>query len=175
VDRRERERILGEHAPRSQTVLERKIADRLREDLEGSPISGKPMPRRLRNFSAAADRYAISVAGPPAYSRRLREIEDETFAHEQALGAVWAELACRHAGDPQRFARGWRAVAARWSFHAVNELIERHNVYYPAEARLPMDPRTGDFVLVGGSPYRRRPLDVGWVLARFPAELEAAA
>jgi hypothetical protein len=175
VERRERERILGEHAPRAQTMLERRIADRLHEDLEGSPFSGKPLPRRLRNFSAAADRYAISLAGPPAYSRRLREIEDETVAHEQALGAAWEELACRCAGHPQRFARRWRAVAARWNFDAVNELIERHNIYYPAEARLPMDPRTGDFVLVGGSPYRRQPLDVDWVLARFPAELEAAA
>jgi hypothetical protein len=26
----------------------------------------------------------------------------------------------------------------------VNELIDRHNRFYPAESRLPMDPRTRD-------------------------------
>jgi hypothetical protein len=133
------------------------------------------LPRRVRNFSLAADRYAISLAGPPAYSRRLREIEDETAAHEEALRAAWEELARRHVGDPYRFAHRWRTLVARWNFEAVNELIERHNAYYPAEARLPMDPRTGDFVPVGGAPYLRRPLDAEWVLERFPDELEPAA
>jgi hypothetical protein len=33
-----------------------------------------------------------------------------------------------------------------------------------------MDPRTRDFVKVGGKPYRREPLDAQWILARFPAE-----
>jgi len=56
----------------------------------------------------------------------------------------------------------------------VNELIRQHNLWYPAEAKLPMDPRTRDFVLVGGRPYRRRPLDASWVLERFPAEAIAA-
>jgi hypothetical protein len=38
-----------------------------------------------------------------------------------------------------------------------------------------MDPRTGDFVLVNGKPYRREPLDARWILARFPAADERAA
>ena len=64
--------------------------------------------------------------------------------------------------------RRWHAVAERWNFHAVNDLIEKHNRWYPIEARLPMSPRTGDFVLVGGKPYRMEPLDAAWVLGRFP-------
>jgi hypothetical protein len=175
VDRRERERILGEHAPREHTVLERRLAERLEQDLEGSPLSGQPLPRRLRNFSLAADRYTASIAGPPAYSRRLREIEQEVAAHEEALSTAWADLADAHPNDRRGFARGWRALAARWNFGAVNELIERHNAYYPVEARLPMDPRTGDFVLVGGAPYHLQLLDADWILQRFPAELAAAA
>jgi hypothetical protein len=106
--------------------------------------------------------------------QRLREIEDEIAAHEEALGAAYEHLSeeCRARGE---FARRWRALAARWSFDAVNELIARHNLYYPAEARLPMDPRTGDFVFVGGAPYRRRPLDADWILERLPAERRRAA
>jgi hypothetical protein len=171
VDRRERERILGEHAPRENTVLEQRLADRLDEDLQGSPVRDRPLERRLRNFSLAADRYALSLAGPPAHSRRLREIEEETAAHEEALRAAWTELAARRRGDRRGFARAWRRAAQCWRFDAVNELIERHNLFYPAEARLAMDPRTRDFVLVGGRPYRIRPLDAEWILARFPPEL----
>jgi hypothetical protein len=50
-------------------------------------------------------------------------------------------------------------------------LIEEHNRWYPMEARLPMDPRSRDFALVNGRPYRRRPLDAAWVLERFPPVL----
>jgi hypothetical protein len=124
----------------------------------------------MRNFSLSADRYALSLAGPPAHSRRLREIEDEIAAHEERLAEARVELIERHRDDPGAFAGAWRALAERWRFDAVNELIERHNLFYPAEARLPMDPCTRDFVLVGGRPYRIRPLDADWVLSRFPPE-----
>ena len=50
----------------------------------------------------------------------------------------------------------------------MNDLIDRHNRWYPVEARLAMNPRTGDFVPVGGRPYRIEPLDAGWVLERIP-------
>ena len=67
-----------------------------------------------------------------------------------------------------------RELAASWSFAEVNELIERHNRNFPAEARLAMDPRTRDFVRVNGRPYARRPLDAQWILDRFPPHREAA-
>ena len=63
----------------------------------------------------------------------------------------------------------WRRTAERWDFGEVNDLIERHNRYYPIESRLPMDPRTRDYVKIGGRSYRRQPLDAAWILDRFPA------
>ena len=51
----------------------------------------------------------------------------------------------------------------------MNDLIERHNRWYPIESRLPMDPRRRDYVLVNGRDYRLRPLDAAWALALFPA------
>ena len=51
----------------------------------------------------------------------------------------------------------------------MNDLIDRHNRYYPIESRLPMDPRTRDYVKIGGRSYRREPLDAAWILERFPA------
>ena len=56
----------------------------------------------------------------------------------------------------------------------MNELIERHNRNFPAEARLAMDPRTRDFVRINGRSYLREPLDARWILDRFPADREAA-
>jgi hypothetical protein len=138
-------------------------------------VRGKPLERRRRNFSLSADRYALSLAGPPAHSRRLREIEEEIGAHEEQLAQAWVELVEQHGDDTQRLARAWRALAERWRFDAVNELIERHNLFYPAEARLAMDPRTRDFVPVGGRPYRMRPLDSRWILQRFPPERPGVA
>ena len=58
--------------------------------------------------------------------------------------------------------------AEHWNFSEVNDLIDRHNRWYPIEARLAMDPRTRDYVKVGGRPYRREPLDLAWILERFP-------
>jgi hypothetical protein len=88
----------------------------------------------------------------------LRQIEELTRAHERQLAALYAE---RRAD--------WRSIAEQWDFGDVNDLIDRHNRFYPIEARLPMDPRSRDFVKVGGRHYRREPLDAAWVLARFPA------
>ena len=92
---------------------------------------------------------------------RLREIDALTIEHEQQLAMVYETLG----SDPD----AWGALARRWDFGEVNELIDRHNRWYPAESRLPMDPRTGDYALVNGRSYRRRPLDATWVLERFPS------
>lgn len=175
MERWERERILGEWGVRDGTVRSRADRRALEEDLEGSPLKGKPLRRRWRNFRPDAASYVASLGGPLPYMVRLREIHDLTASHERRLADAWLDLAAECDGDAGAFARRWRATAEAWNFVEVNDLIDRHNRYFPIETRLPMDPKTGDFVLVGGMPYRRRPLDAGWVLERFPALLEWAA
>jgi len=173
VHRKDREAILGEWGLREPTAREQAEQSMLDQDLEGSPLRGKPLHSRLRNFRPAVDRYVASLGGPLPYMRRLRQIELEQ--HARRLDEAWRELAAECGADRAEFARRWCLLAERWSFTAVNELIERHNRWYPAEARLPMDPRSGDFVLVGGRPYEREPLDADWILDRLPAELRLAA
>jgi hypothetical protein len=175
MERWERERILGEWGVRDPNTVEQAGVRRLAEDLEGSPLQGRPLRRRLRNFRPAIDAYVSSQGGPLPYMQRLREIEAESAGHEARLADAWRALADESDGRPDEFARRWRALAQQWSFHDVNDLIERHNRWFPVEARLPMDPRTGDYVLVAGKPYRREPLDAAWVLARFPPRAEAEA
>ena len=169
MERRERERILRQGAVRADDPRDRALARALETDLEGSPLAGRPVRQRLRNFGPAADGYLAALGGPLPYMQRLRQIADETLAHEEELARRRAELEAECAGDAAELARRWRTLAERWNFSAVNELIEKHNRWFPLEARLPMDPRTGDFALVNGESYVRRRLDADWILARFPA------
>jgi hypothetical protein len=174
VDKRERKEILGEWGVRPPNPVESQQARRLAADLDGSPLVGRALPPRVR-LRTSPDSYVASLGGPLPYMRRLREIDALTEAHEERLAHRWRELADECARDRTAFERRWREVARRWVFDEVNDLIEAHNRWFPAEARLPMDPRTGDFVLVGGERYDRRPLDGRWVLERFPPELGAVA
>jgi hypothetical protein len=129
----------------------------------------------MRNFRPRADEYLIATRGPLPYMLRLREIEQRTKEHEETLRAAWRALAEECDGDATRFRRRWHAVAKRTAFDEVNDLIDRHNRWYPAESRLPLDPRRGDYALVNGRDYRLAPLDAEWVLGRYPPILERAS
>ena len=163
----ERDALLREDLPRAQTPRERRQLADLEEDLRSTTLRGEPLPFRLRNFRPDADRYLTSLGGPLPYMLRLREIEAMTDEHEQALAAVRERLAAEV--SQQELADAWTEEVARWSFDEVNELIDRHNRWYPVEARLPMDPRRRDYALVNGRDYRLARLDATWALERFPA------
>jgi hypothetical protein len=169
MDPREVKEIMSQGAIRPETPQDRRDRKLIEEELATSPVKGRPLRQRLRNFRPDADTAIRALGGPTAWMRRLRAIEDELERHERLLEESWRQLA-HDAEDAEEFARLWLKTAEDWSFAQVNELIERHNRNFPAEARLPMDPRTRDFVEVNGKPYRRRPLDADWVLERWPAD-----
>lgn len=164
---------MGQGATRPETPQERREREQLEADLASSPVRGRPLRQRLRNFRPDPESGVRALGGPTAWMRRLRAIEDAVEQHERQLEEAWRTLAVE-LGDPTEFAAAWRDLAGNWSFARVNELIERHNRYFPAEARLAMDPRTRDFVRVNGRSYLREPLDERWVLARFPGDRDAA-
>jgi hypothetical protein len=102
-----------------------KDAPRKIEDLLGPP----------RNFRLAfEERLRAIVSGVPAYIRRRRLIEDLIDAKVQLL----RETKARGATDDEL-----RARAEGLNLTRINELVDRHNRYYPIEANLPIDPRTG--------------------------------
>ena len=144
-----------------ETPRDRRNLEGLEADLRDSPLKGRELALRLRNFRPDAGSYLASLGGPLPYMARLREIDALTGEHEQRLAEAYAEWG----GD----AAAWVSLARAWDFGQVNDLIDRHNRWYPAESRLPMDPRTGDYALVNGRSYRGRPLDATWVLERFPS------
>jgi hypothetical protein len=175
VERAEREAIMRQGVVRLEIPRERREHAALEEDLETISLTGQPLPIRARHFRPAADAYLLAARGPLAYMLRLREIERHSEQHQTELRDAWHELAEVSCDDAERFRREWLATARRRSFDEVNDLIDRHNRWYPVESRLPMDPRTGDHALVNGRDYRLARLDVTWVLERFPADLRSAA
>jgi hypothetical protein len=175
VEKAERDAILRQGVVLPETPRQRRELAALAEDLETIPLTGAPLPVRARLFRPTADAYLVATRGPLPYMLRLRQIEQLTEAHESDLRAAWHALADACVDDAELFRDAWLAEARRCGFDEVNDLIDRHNRWYPAESRLPMDPRTGDYALVNGRDYRHSPLGADWILERFPGDLSSAA
>lgn len=118
--------------------------------------------------TASVEQY-LQAGVVPRFVERARQIEDMTRRHRQRLERAYAWVREQHPGDELGFAQHWRALAETWRFDDVNELIEEHNRWYPAERRLPLNPRTGDYLTIGNRPWSREPLDVDWIFRQFPA------
>lgn len=164
---------MSQGAIRPETPRDREERRVLAEELSVSPVQGRPLAQRLRNFRPDADSAIRALGGPAIWMRRLRAIEDEIDRHEAQLGEAWRLLA-NEQSDGEAFARAWLETARAWNFAEVNELIDRHNRNFPVEARLAMDPKTKDFVKINGRSYERVPLGERWILERWPADIEAA-
>jgi hypothetical protein len=175
VKRTVRDEVLRQQVVLPQTPRERRELAALDDELRSIALTGQRLPLRLRNFVTSAEAYLAATGGPLPYMLRLHEIELQVAAHEVALESAWRETAEQCGGRESAFANRWHAIASRWPFDETNDLIWRHNRWYPTESRLPMDPATGDFALVNGRDYRLSPLDAEWVLSRFPATLTGAA
>jgi hypothetical protein len=127
-------------------------------------VRGKPLPERFRLGPVELDRYLAGQLQGMAYMRRLRAIEDGEARHLTELEGAWRTLA-ETEQDEAAFALAWREVASAWDFRRINDLIAKHNAYYPIEARVPMNPRTGDYA----QRWQRGEYGAEWILERFPA------
>lgn len=122
-----------------------------------------------RNFTLTTEQRVRALAqGVPIYAERKRRIED--------LEAAMVKKLCEH--YDKLVAEGVAPDAARRDVHEraravdlsrVNALIEKHNRYYPIEANLPVDPRTGAYLLFGRRWHPERP----WTLERLLEALDA--
>jgi hypothetical protein len=174
MNRRRRKEILGQWGPAEADPREQARGRALQAEIEGSAVAGRRVEIRRRHFRPTVDSYVASLGGPLPYMVRLREIDRLTREAEAALAGRWRELADECRGDPESFTARWREAARRFGFHELNDLVDRHNRWYPIEARLAMDVKRRDYVLVNGRPYRQERRDADWVLARFPADLGEA-
>jgi hypothetical protein len=102
-----------------------------------------------RNFSISAAEIArAAIAGPPAWSLRLRRIENL----EEEIVVALAEALANGAEPPSTLPTPLERKRVQ-----LEELVVAHNKYYPIEANLPMSPRTL-LVMDGGAPWQERPL-----------------
>jgi hypothetical protein len=90
--------------------------------------------------------------------------------HRQRLERAYDWARRQHPSDPEAFGEHWRGIAESWPFDDVNDLIDEHNQWYPAERRLPLNPRTGDYLTIGNRPWERKHLTAAWILRQFPAD-----
>jgi hypothetical protein len=98
-----------------------------------------------RNFTLSVEeRLRAYAQGAPGYIRRRRRIED---LEARLLDKIATADAPVDAASTPAFAA---------DLALLNDLIDRHNRYYPIEANLPIDVRTGR-LLDRGAPWRPLP------------------
>mgnify|MGYP006282193621 CR=1 FL=1 len=159
--------------------LSRSVEQHVQESLANNPPDrtgkadlGGIIPLRL---IPDEKRFAgLAMGGAPAWAVRLRKIETLTAALLDELRGDWSALAQEYRHRPEMFAVAWRHRLGLLKLGTINELVRRHNRYFPAEANLPMSPKTGDYIGWGGRDWRCLPLTVEWAEAQFPADLGTA-
>ena len=149
--------------PDERTSVERLLDRSVVDD----SVLGRPLSRRARQSERSVEAY-LKTGVRPRWMERIGEIDHGIAQEQRRLGRAYRALAAECGRDAALFARRWRARAHAWRFDHLNTLIEQHNEWFPVERRLPMDPRTGDYVPVAGRSYRRPVLGPEWVLEHFP-------
>jgi hypothetical protein len=106
-----------------------------------------------RNFTIPIEAKVRAAGGPPPYAARKRRIEDL----EAELVLAMREVALAK-GD---LVEARRAIDAKPAFakqaKQLAALVDAHNRYYPIEANLPIDPKTGG-LLERGRLWRPLPM-----------------
>jgi hypothetical protein len=116
-----------------------------------SGVTSTAVPER--NFDLSVEeRVRAAVSGAPAFMRRLRAIEDLEVAIVRTISKE-AERARREGADA--------AVRMRDRFPEAMHVrlldrVDAHNRYYPVEANLRIDLRTGELLERDGAPWRPR-------------------
>lgn len=135
----------------------------------------KPRPNAIstadppRNFTLTSEeRIRALTIGPPAWALRKRHIEDLEAKHVKTLVdlhhvLVAKALARGEPADREGIARAIEEKARALDLRKMNALVDAHNRYYPIEANLPIDPKTGGS-LVHGRPWRPEP---PWTVERL--------
>jgi hypothetical protein len=151
---------------------QRTSVERLVErDLDEDTGKGRPLSSRARQSVRSVETY-LKGGVRPRWMERVGDIDAAIARERRLLADAHDELraACAREGTP--FAERWRDLAHSWPFpEALNDLIEQHNAWYPIERDLPLNPRTGEYVRVGGRWYGRPLLGPEWVLEQFPANV----
>ena len=109
------------------------------------------------NFKISLADRVRAAAGLPAHMRRKRRIEDLEAAIVLALSQILDEAEAEFGVGSTQAEEAFRARAHDLDLGLLNDLIDRHNRYYPIEANLPTDVTTGK-LMVASQPWAPDPL-----------------
>lgn len=124
-------------------------------DPNAPPTRGPDSPSALnsadpvRNFSLTVDeRIRALTIGVPAWAARKRRIEDEEAHHVGELLELHDRLDAQRCATAELDAALFAAARAI-DLAPLNDRVRAHNRYYPVEANLPMDRKTGAYLVYG--------------------------
>lgn len=120
-------------------------------DDKGYAVTGLPM-----SFKISLAERVRAAAGVPAHIRRKRRIEDLEEATLLALDELYEEVLKESEGDVSRAEGAFLKRAREVDLRLLNDLIARHNRWYPVEANLPTDVQTGR-LMMGKDPWEPLP------------------
>lgn len=107
-----------------------------------------------RNFSLNVDeRIRALTIGAPAYAIRKRKIEDNEDLWVRTLVELHETLTAK-GRSVDEIDRALHDKARTFDYAKQNALVAQHNRWYPVEANLRIDPKTGGY-LVYGRPWRQ--------------------
>lgn len=132
------------------------------------PGLGRRLSGHALQYQRSVEAY-LKAGGRPRWMERVMEVDRGIAREQRRIEEAYRALQEEAGDDPAHFSRRWRAFVDAYAFDdRLNDLIRQHNDWYPIERDLPLNPRTGDYVRVGGRSYRRPVLGAAWVLEQFP-------
>ena len=100
-------------------------------------------------FRVTLEERTRAAAGLPAHLRRRRRIEDLEEALAGAAAEVLEEVEYTWGAGTSEAEKEFDRRVREIDLRLVNDLIHRHNEYFPIEANLPIDVATGCLMFVG--------------------------
>ncbi len=110
---------------------------------------GDSLGRYPVNFKITLADRVRAAGGLPAHIRRKRRIEDLEEATLLALDELYEEALAEAGEDATRASVAFEAAARQVDLRLLNDLVDRHNRWYPIEANLPIDVATGKLTAAG--------------------------
>lgn len=121
---------------------DQRLGDQLASHQFDSCVAGKPLKIPQVNFTIPLEKKIQALSGPPYFAVRARRIEHMTDQLIEKLTAKYSNMIEKFGSRPNVFARKWKELIEGWPLDRLNDLIEKHNKYFPIEANLPIDPRS---------------------------------
>ena len=154
---------------------DRQIGEKLASEDIPEHLKGKPLKIPQFNFTISLENKVRSMFGPPHFAVRARRIENAIRQLTEDLSIEYAGMHDKFGDDPEEFAEQWEKLIESLELDELNDLIEKHNTYYPMEANLQISPDSGA-PMIGSVPWKpKAKISAEVLLKQFPSEVTSAS